>query len=325
MGVTEVGVAAEWLTAEDDRVCDSCDELNGVVLTVDEAHGLLPRHPGCRCAWVAANVGEDEEDQIRGKKNIERAFDASYRAEMPKTSKRTLAEQKAMSSWGADDKTISKARPVSVLNVFCPTGPGGGIDPTCSPGGVKAYHGSHTPGIKFFVPREIKDYNSIGSWFTSDPAKASSLYGPNVTEISIPSDTPLVEFRSDQTDFLRTLGGNAMLARKVGMLKEAKALEVHLPDEGYEKDYEKALREEASLVELKSKFPKIKEVKAANKAARSLLMHKEYTKSFRLMLEGFGKKGIVWRGSNIDTRRGDSPHDVYVLFHQSNLPTAKST
>lgn len=23
-------------------------------------------------------------------------------------------------------------------NVFCPTGPGGGIDPTCSPGGVKA-------------------------------------------------------------------------------------------------------------------------------------------------------------------------------------------
>ncbi len=47
MGVTHVGVMAEWLTAEDERVCPKCKSLNGVVLKVEEATGLLPRHPNC--------------------------------------------------------------------------------------------------------------------------------------------------------------------------------------------------------------------------------------------------------------------------------------
>ncbi len=45
LGVDEVGVAVEWATADDDAVCELCDDLDGVVLSVEEAHNLLPRHP----------------------------------------------------------------------------------------------------------------------------------------------------------------------------------------------------------------------------------------------------------------------------------------
>jgi len=47
MGVTEVGVAVEWSTAGDTRVCQLCESLNGLVLKVKESHGLIPRHPQC--------------------------------------------------------------------------------------------------------------------------------------------------------------------------------------------------------------------------------------------------------------------------------------
>ena len=47
MGISHVGVMAEWLTAEDEKVCPLCSPLNGVVLKISEARGLLPRHPNC--------------------------------------------------------------------------------------------------------------------------------------------------------------------------------------------------------------------------------------------------------------------------------------
>lgn len=58
MNIDEVGVMAEWSTAHDDKVCPLCQPMEGVVLTVKEARGLLPRHPNCRCAWIPANMGE---------------------------------------------------------------------------------------------------------------------------------------------------------------------------------------------------------------------------------------------------------------------------
>lgn len=115
LGVTAVGVMAEWSTAEDDRVCPLCQPLDGMVMKVQEARGLLPRHPNCRCAWVPASVGEDEKKQKRSKSAIELAIEKSYEAELPSTSKRTIAEQKKLSQWGGTDKMISKKRPQSVL------------------------------------------------------------------------------------------------------------------------------------------------------------------------------------------------------------------
>jgi len=47
LGVKEITVMAEWSTVGDDRVCPLCGDLEGVVMTVKEARGLIPRHPNC--------------------------------------------------------------------------------------------------------------------------------------------------------------------------------------------------------------------------------------------------------------------------------------
>lgn len=51
-GDIQVGVKAEWLTAEDRKVCDECLAwAERGPYTIDEARGAIPRHPRCRCAW----------------------------------------------------------------------------------------------------------------------------------------------------------------------------------------------------------------------------------------------------------------------------------
>jgi len=32
-------------------VCSECSDLEGNVYTIKEAHGMIPLHPNCRCAW----------------------------------------------------------------------------------------------------------------------------------------------------------------------------------------------------------------------------------------------------------------------------------
>lgn len=134
LGVEEVGVAVEWSTAGDDRVCRHCAPLEGVVLTVAESHGLIPAHPNCRCAFIPANVGEDTSDQKRSKAEILDAF-AEAEVEPPEL----------------DDERPEPLVEPPTKNAFCPTGPGGGIDPTCSPGTkarlAAARYGIETEGI----------------------------------------------------------------------------------------------------------------------------------------------------------------------------------
>lgn len=95
MGVEEVGVAVEWSTANDDRVCPLCQPMEGVVFKIQESRGLIPRHPSCRCAWIPANVGEDQTGQKRTKAQKQLAIDKSIKAEAPKGT--SLAEQKKVS------------------------------------------------------------------------------------------------------------------------------------------------------------------------------------------------------------------------------------
>lgn len=121
LGVTKLGVAVEWSTTGDDRVCDMCAPLKGVVLTVKEARGLLPRHPNCRCAFIPANVGESQEEQKRSVKEIKEALLDSIRAELPKRKKRSLKEQIKRSRWvGADLKPLKK-RPEPIIPPETPT------------------------------------------------------------------------------------------------------------------------------------------------------------------------------------------------------------
>lgn len=55
-GVEGVNVKAEWITAGDNRVCQQCANLEGSVFTIEQASGMIPLHPQCRCAWLPYKV-----------------------------------------------------------------------------------------------------------------------------------------------------------------------------------------------------------------------------------------------------------------------------
>jgi len=48
-GLHGVYVMAEFRTAGDKRVCSICDSMQGNKYTLDEAEGIIPVHPQCRC------------------------------------------------------------------------------------------------------------------------------------------------------------------------------------------------------------------------------------------------------------------------------------
>lgn len=56
-GVEGVEVEAEWSTAGDDRVCPECADMEGQLLPLDEARGMIPLHPNCRCAFLPKVIG----------------------------------------------------------------------------------------------------------------------------------------------------------------------------------------------------------------------------------------------------------------------------
>lgn len=60
-----VQVLAEWLTGGFD-VCPICADLEETAMTIKEAHGMLPRHPNCKCTWVPYT--EDMREKISRKK-----------------------------------------------------------------------------------------------------------------------------------------------------------------------------------------------------------------------------------------------------------------
>lgn len=51
-GIDGVTADVEFATADDDAVCPECDALEGKVYSLDEADGVIPVHPNCRCSWL---------------------------------------------------------------------------------------------------------------------------------------------------------------------------------------------------------------------------------------------------------------------------------
>lgn len=49
MGVQRVGAIVEWYTTG--NPCPRCAALEGTTYTIEEAHGLIPLHKNCKCAW----------------------------------------------------------------------------------------------------------------------------------------------------------------------------------------------------------------------------------------------------------------------------------
>jgi hypothetical protein len=62
MGIETVNAAVEWDTADDGHVCNKCSPLSGLVLKIEEARGMLPRHPNAVFAGSTfVSYGECEE------------------------------------------------------------------------------------------------------------------------------------------------------------------------------------------------------------------------------------------------------------------------
>ena len=95
LNIEKVGAMAEWQTAGDERVCELCYPLEGVVMSIKEARGLIPRHPNCRCMWMPASSKQVLKAQKRGaakKSALAKSIDAER-------VKGTLAEKRAKSPW----------------------------------------------------------------------------------------------------------------------------------------------------------------------------------------------------------------------------------
>lgn len=116
LGVQDLGVAVEWSTALDERVCPLCQSLHGIVLKREEARGMIPRHPQCRCSFLPANVGEAPRGQKRSKRKIDKSIDQSIKAEIPPKSKRTVAQQRERTPWVGADKNISRERVKAIVS-----------------------------------------------------------------------------------------------------------------------------------------------------------------------------------------------------------------
>lgn len=88
LGAKEIGIMVEWTTSGlgftkkgNPSPCPKCAPLQGLVLKIEEARGLLPRHPNCMCSYIPANVGEKSEKQIRDAKRIRDAIKASAKGD----------------------------------------------------------------------------------------------------------------------------------------------------------------------------------------------------------------------------------------------------
>ena len=51
LGVKNVEAEVEFTTAGDKKVCPLCRPLEGRIYTLEEARGVIPVHPNCRCRW----------------------------------------------------------------------------------------------------------------------------------------------------------------------------------------------------------------------------------------------------------------------------------
>ncbi|WP_394743350.1 minor capsid protein [Natronococcus roseus] len=63
-GIEEVEGVAEFRHAGDDRVCDRCRDIGGTRYEIEEARGVIPVHPRCRCTFVPITSGTPSAESL---------------------------------------------------------------------------------------------------------------------------------------------------------------------------------------------------------------------------------------------------------------------
>lgn len=93
LGETKLGVNVEWHTTS--APCEICAPLDGMILSLQEARGLLPRHVNCLCSFEPSKT-------TRRKNSLMAKISKSLKAEIPKSmrsKRKSVAEQKKRSKW----------------------------------------------------------------------------------------------------------------------------------------------------------------------------------------------------------------------------------
>src|SRR4029077_20131725 len=157
------------------------------------------------------------------------------------------------------------------------------------------YHASYEKHNEF-APREVKDFNSLGPWFTSSPEHARRIYATkgHVTRSQLPPDLNFLEFDGNDRitrDFHRILGANAKLAEAAGFKKEAAILRKTLPSTKRLGDLTKRLNDDNIHVS-PAEHAERQQLEKAEKASTTLLRSPKYNKLFRQMLIDNGYDGI---------------------------------
>ncbi len=188
------------------------------------------------------------------------------------------------------------------------------------------YHGSMDSTIGDFTPREVKNYDSVGTWFTSDPELAADIYGRNVYEI----EEQMGNFIEGDGDFYQFFGSNIPLIREVFGDKAADQIENVPPNTSRARklllDRENGRWQNLSYQQRASLAKELKGLEESNKIARQAMNSPRYMKAWRQMMKDAGYDGVVWRnsrndlGSEIEEGR---THDVYLVFHDKPISRKK--
>lgn len=66
--VSDIVIQAEFTTTGDEKVCPACAQLEGRVMELAQAEGLIPVHPNCRCVarpWLPKEATAEDNRQRR--------------------------------------------------------------------------------------------------------------------------------------------------------------------------------------------------------------------------------------------------------------------
>lgn len=171
-----------------------------------------------------------------------------------------------------------------------------------------------TPGT--LNPRTPKNYNSIGTWFSSSEDEAGYLYGPNITKYPVPQGNII-----EQEDFESSFIDLELIQKHFGQAAADHMRMYPWTRQNRERErllYRKFEREMQRLSRQESQ--EYRALQKSEKIYRDAILSADYILDLRQKLAEQGINGFVWRNSNIDSPK--QPHDVYVVFNEQDIEPA---
>jgi SPP1 gp7 family putative phage head morphogenesis protein len=101
LGVEELAIMAEVLTAGDSKVCPLCSGKSGKTYTIAESRNLIPFHPNCRCCWMPSTA----RNRNKGRKPLKGLKTASGRAKAERAKDEKI-QAPAAGLWGLQPTAV---------------------------------------------------------------------------------------------------------------------------------------------------------------------------------------------------------------------------